>query len=87
MWAAAVSEIEGVTAVVRPLKTAAAVLLTELTLVTPVALVRFKVAPVVTVALTTSIPVMVVGVTLAISVAFMVSVPAPPTSASLACHV
>ena len=70
-----------------PLKVVAAVLLTELTLVTPVALVRFKVEPVVTVTLTTSIPDMLTGVTLEISVAVKVSVPAPPASASLACHV
>ena len=86
-WSAALSEIDGVTAVVMPLKVVVAVLVTELTLVTPVALVRFKVAAVVTVALTISIPVMVIGVRLAISVAVMVSVPAPPASASLACHV
>ena len=83
-----VSAIETATEVAIPLIVVTAVLLTELTLVTPVALARFKVAAVVTVALTISIPVMVVGVTLEISVAVIVSVvPAPPVSASLACHV
>ena len=70
-----------------PLKVVEAVLFTELTFVTPVALVRFATAAVVTVTLTTSMPVMVVGVTLAMSVAVKVSVPVPPTRASLDCHV
>ena len=71
-----------------PLKvTVVAVLLTELRFVTPVALTRFNVASEVTVALTISIPVIVMGVRLAISVAVMVSIPAAPTRASLACHV
>ena len=70
-----------------PLKVVTAVLLTELRFVTPVALTRFNVAAVVTVALTISIPVMVRGVRLEISVAVMVSIPAAPTRASLACHV
>ena len=69
MWLKAVSEMVGVTAVEMPLMVVMAKPLSELTVVTSVALVRFTVAAVLTVMLTTSIPVMVTGVTLAISVA------------------
>ena len=78
----------GVTAVEIPLTIKGTVELTELTLVMPVAFVRLTVGVLAeAVMLTISIPVMVVGVTLLITLAVKVSEPAPPTSASLDCHV